>query len=102
MHKVSHLYLNQDCYSKSAVKCLTALITGIGVRPPIAHREADSIVSHKSFSTICCLARSCSESASTILSITSIPLTEPIRQGVHLPQDSTEQNSMEKRAIFAI
>ena len=31
-------------------------------------------------------------------SITSTPRTEPMRQGVHLPQDSIAQNSIAKRA----
>ena len=32
----------------------------------------------------------------------STPRTAPIRQGVHLPQDSMAQNSMAKRAIPSI
>ena len=37
-----------------------------------------------------------------ILSITSMPRTEPMRHGVHLPQDSAAQNSMAKRAWRAM
>jgi hypothetical protein len=33
-----------------------------------------------------------------ILSIVSVPRTEPMRPGVHLPQDSMAQNSSAKRA----
>ena len=32
----------------------------------------------------------------------STPRVEPIRHGVHLPQDSTAQNSIAKRACFAM
>ena len=44
--------------------------------------------------------RDCSSRSmpATILSITSTPRVEPMRQGVHLPQDSMAQNSMAKRA----
>ena len=37
-----------------------------------------------------------------ILSMVSTPRVEPIRQGVHLPQDSIAQNSIAKRACFAM
>ena len=37
-----------------------------------------------------------------IRSITSTPRTEPMRHGVHLPQDSIAQNSMAKRAMRAM
>ena len=37
-----------------------------------------------------------------ILSITSTPRTEPMRQGVHLPHDSMLQNSSAKRAWCAM
>src|SRR3569833_1329853 len=76
---------------KSSRKCLMALWTGNGVIPPSPHRAPTSMVSHK-----------CSNSArfrslsmpDMILSITSTPRVEPMRQGVHFPQDSTAQNSM--------
>ena len=32
----------------------------------------------------------------------STPRVEPIRHGVHLPQDSMAQNSIAKRACFAM
>ena len=35
-------------------------------------------------------------------SITSTPRVEPMRQGVHLPQDSMAQNSKAKRACFSM
>ena len=38
----------------------------------------------------------------TILSTSSTPRAEPMRQGVHLPQDSMAQNSMAKRACLAM
>ena len=37
-----------------------------------------------------------------ILSKVSTPRVEPIRQGVHLPQLSWAQNSMAKRAMWAM
>src|SRR4051812_32049540 len=68
--------------SKSSGKYLIALCTGTGVSPPIAHSEPSSMVWQRSSSSI----RFCSRSTpATILSITSTPRTEPIRQGVHLP-----------------
>ena len=33
--------------------------------------------------------------------MTSTPRTDPIRHGVHLPQDSLAQNSIAKRAMSA-
>src|SRR5690606_36308064 len=87
---------------KSPLKCFTALITGIGVRPPMAHTDAASMVSHRSLRMMCCRSRSLLSCAATMRSMVSMPRTEPMRQGVHLPQLSTEQNSMEKRAIFAM
>ena len=38
----------------------------------------------------------------TMRSITSTPRTEPMRHGVHLPQDSIAQNSIAKRACCAM
>src|SRR3546814_6505680 len=40
--------------------------------------------------------------AATIRSMISTPRVDPIRHGVHLPQLSTAQNSMAKRAICAM
>ena len=72
---------------------------GYGVNPPSAHSEPNFIVSQRSSSTTMFSARS---SPATIRSITSTPRVEPMRQGVHLPQDSMAQNSMAKRACFAM
>ena len=63
--------------------------------PPMAHREPSTMVSQSSESS----SRLASWfSPARMRSITSTPRTEPMRQGVHLPQDSTVQNSMAKRA----
>ena len=61
--------------------------------------EPSTIVSQSSssksrFASLC--------SPCLILSMTSTPRTEPILQGVHLPHDSTAQNSMAKRACSPI
>src|SRR5690606_8686701 len=45
--------LDDGIHWKSPLKCLTALITGIGVSPPMAHSEADSMVSHRSLRMMC-------------------------------------------------
>ena len=75
-----------------------ALSTGSGVRPPSAQSEPSSMVSQRSSSSVRFAARSLS---AMIRSITSTPRVEPMRQGVHLPQDSMAQNSMAKRACWA-
>src|SRR6478736_8724640 len=80
---------------KSSGKWVSALITGYGVKPPSAHSEPNFMVLHKSSSTVMFLARS---SSAMILSTSSTPRADPMRQGVHLPQDSIAQNSMAKRA----
>ena len=57
--------------------------------PPIAHIEPWVMVSHRLRSNwicSCCPAR--------MRSMTSTPRVEPMRQGVHLPQDSLAQNYM--------
>ena len=68
----------------------------MGVRPPIAHSDPSAISSQRSSSSARFASRS---SPARILSITSTPRTEPMRQGVHLPHDSSAQNSMAKRAM---
>src|SRR5690606_38172632 len=80
---------------KSSGKWSRMLTTGYGAMPPSAHSEPTTIVSQSSRSS----ARFASSSTpSRIRSMTSTPRTEPIRHGVHLPQDSTAQNSIAKRA----
>lgn len=59
--------------------------------PPIAQSEPCSMVSHRSRSRMTCCGRFW---LLVILSITSTPRVEPMRQGVHLPQDSIAQNSI--------
>jgi len=65
----------------------------------MAHKDPSIRVSHRSSSTFRLNARS---SLAMTRSITSTPRTEPMRQGVHFPQDSTAQNSIAKRACCAI
>ena len=56
-----------------------------------AHKLPSTMVPHRSRSnTACCTA----SRPPTIRSITSTPRVEPMRQGVHLPQDSSAQNSI--------
>ena len=76
-----------------------ALCTGMGVKPPMAQSEPSVMVWQRSSSSNRFSSRS---TPATILSITSTPRVEPMRQGVHLPQDSMAQNSMAKRACAAI
>ncbi len=64
----------------------------------MAQSEASVIVSHRSSSTAKFLAGSM---PATMRSITSMPRTAPMRQGVHLPQLSVAQNSKAKRACCA-
>src|SRR5712671_231865 len=45
---------------------------------------------------------SATRSPARILSMVSTPRVEPIRHGVHLPQDSMAQNSIAKRACLDI
>ena len=78
---------------------MTALRTGIGVSPPIAHSEPSVISSHRSSSSTRFSSRS---SPAMIWSITSTPRTEPTRHGVHLPHDSSAQNSIANRACWAM
>ncbi len=85
--------------SKSSGKCVSALCTGSGVRPPSAQSEASVISVQRSSSTARFAARSC---PATMRSITSTPRVEPMRQGVHLPQLSMAQNSIAKRACLAM
>ena len=59
------------------------------MKPPRAQSEPDFIVLHRSvISGIALLSPRASRSS------VSTPRTAPIRQGVHLPQDSMAQNSM--------
>jgi hypothetical protein len=63
--------------------------------PPIAQRLPETIVSHRLRSRMtCCCFWLLPRSAATMLSMTSTPRVEPMRQGVHLPQDSIVQNSI--------
>src|SRR5208282_1079316 len=84
---------------KSSGKWISALITGYGVKPPSAHSDPNFKVLQRSSSSAVLAARF---SLRMIRSITSMPRVEPTRHGVHLPQDSMAQNSMAKRACFAI
>ena len=59
--------------------------------PPSPHREPCTIVSHSSSRSRTLRSPS---SPARMRSITSTPRVEPIRQGVHLPQDSIAQNSI--------
>src|SRR5690606_33995982 len=77
---------------KSSGKWFNADSTGYGVMPPSAHSDPPSMVSHRSRSRCTCC--SCWAPRAAILSSVSTPRTAPMRQGVHLPQDSTAQNSM--------
>src|SRR5579862_726418 len=84
---------------KSSGKWRTALITGYGVKPPKAQSDPNFKVLHRSSSS----ARlDPTRSPFRIRSITSTPRVEPMRQGVHLPQDSMAQNSIAKRACRAM
>ena len=67
--------------------------------PPKAHNEVASMVSHKSCRSATCLSRC---SLWRIFAMTSAPRTEPIRQGVHFPQDSMAQNSAAYCAMCAM
>ncbi len=67
--------------------------------PPIAHSEPASMVSHSEPSRARFRSRS---SPAMMRSMTSTPRTEPMRQGVHLPQDSSAQKAIAWRAIFAM
>src|SRR5207302_7559606 len=78
-------------HAKSSGKWVSALSTGSGVSPPIAHSEPWVMVSHRS--------RNSSRfafgfSPARTRSITSTPRVEPIRHGVHFPHDSIAQNSI--------
>ena len=66
------------CRSKSSGQCCSALCTGIGVRPPIAHSEPSVMVSHRSSRSTRFAATSC---PAMIRSIVSTPRAEPIRHG---------------------
>ncbi|MNR68643.1 hypothetical protein D3C85_1933210 [compost metagenome] len=59
--------------------------------PPIAQSEPLSMVSQRSRASATCFT-GCSPAM--IRSMTSTPRVEPMRHGVHLPQDSIAQNSM--------
>ena len=78
---------------------MSALRTGIGVSPPIAHSEPSVITLAQVFEQRQVLV---AVLAATIRSMTSTPRTEPTRHGVHLPQDSAAQNSMANRAWAAM
>ena len=61
--------------------------------PPMAHRLPATIVSQRSRSSASC-APFCETGAATNRSTTSTPRVEPMRHGVHLPHDSSAQNSI--------
>src|SRR5262249_9151655 len=64
---------------KSSRKCLSALMTGYGVKPPSAQSEPNFMVLQRSSTS----ARlSAVRSPSRILSMVSTPRVEPIRHGV--------------------
>ncbi len=71
----------------------------MGVNPPIAHsdplvmRLAQVVEQHQVGRDVL---------PAMIRSMVSTPRVDPTRQGVHLPHDSTEQNSIAKRAILAM
>ena len=69
------------------------------MKPPSAQSDPNFIVSHNS--SIRARLAATSIPAST-RSSASTPRTEPIRQGVHLPQLSAAQNCMANRAIRAM
>ena len=86
---------NGDAHGrKSSGNRLIALVTGMGVMPPIWQRLAVSITSQRS-SIIANLSSAARPSprAWMTASMVSLPRTAPRRQGVHLPHDSTSQNS---------
>src|SRR5258706_3171375 len=84
---------------KSSRKYFKALCTGYGVRPPSPHRDPWSIVSQSSSSSAIPASRlfPC-----RIPARISTPRVDPMRHGVHLPHDSSAQNSMAYCAISAM
>jgi len=74
---------------------------GRGLKPP---RRAERTELHGVAEVLDGPARfSATRSLRRILSMVfRTPRVEPIRQGVHLPQDSTAQNSIAKRACLAM
>jgi len=62
-----------------------------GVKPPKAHRDPNFIVWQRSFRISTFASRSC---PAMMRSTVSTPRVEPMRQGVHLPHDSSAQNSI--------
>ena len=80
---------------KSSVKCVSALRTGSGVRPPIAHSEPSVITSHRSTSTTRFASRSV---PATIRRSARRRGSSRCGTGVHLPHDSIAQNSIANRA----
>ena len=58
-------------HAKSSAKYSSALRTGSGVSPPIAHSEPWRIVSHRSFSSAKFLSRSRRESLGSLLGLHS-------------------------------
>ena len=82
---------------KSSGKCLMALITGKGVKPPRAQSEPNFSVWQRS---VIKARFAADRSPRMILSMVSTPRVEPMRQGVHLPQDSIAQNSIANRACW--
>ena len=65
----------------------------------MAQSEPSTMVWQRSSSRMRFLSRSM---PAMMRSITSTPRIAPMRQGVHLPQDSMAQNSIAKRACFAM
>src|SRR4029079_5745021 len=84
--------------SKSSAKWRRGLDTGYEIKPPRPQSDPSLITSSRSSSSSRFSVRSV---PAMILSITSTPRVEPMRQGVHLPQLSIAQNSIAKRACWA-
>ena len=77
---------------KSCGKCLSALCTGNGVMPPRPHKRSVQHRLAQVFEQLQILVRG--STPARMRSITSTPRVEPMRHGVHLPQDSMAQNSI--------
>ncbi len=82
---------------KSSGKWVSADMTGKGAKPPSAQSEPHFIVLQRSVRIAIPVS-----SPWAMRSMVSTPRIEPMRQGVHLPQLSTAQNSMAKRASFSM
>src|SRR5262249_1377053 len=93
LHKASYGRFNSSTLSipKSFGKCFSALSTGKGISPPRPQSEPFNMTSHKSRNRW----RFAFRFRFWIMrSITSTPRVDPMRHGVHFPQDSRAQNSI--------